>query len=90
MTEKTAWFCPSCQRHHAPHVETCPDSKASKGLPLSPRFYPDHWSPWVVPRHTTGTYDPCANCKGACGNSACPKRGIVTYAGDGGTVWGPQ
>ena len=22
MTE--AWFCPSCQKYHAPHVETCP------------------------------------------------------------------
>lgn len=22
MTE--AWFCPACQKHHAPHVETCP------------------------------------------------------------------
>lgn len=19
-----AWFCPACQKHHAPHVETCP------------------------------------------------------------------
>lgn len=21
---REAWFCPACQKHHAPHVETCP------------------------------------------------------------------
>lgn len=21
-----AWFCPSCQKHHAPHVDTCPSA----------------------------------------------------------------
>ena len=22
--DRQAWFCPGCQKHHAPHVETCP------------------------------------------------------------------
>lgn len=22
--KREAWFCPACQKHHAPHVETCP------------------------------------------------------------------
>jgi len=27
-----AWFCPACQRHHAPHVDTCPGSAAKTVL----------------------------------------------------------
>lgn len=25
MTERKAWFCPSCQKHHAPHCDSCPN-----------------------------------------------------------------
>lgn len=71
--ERTAWFCPSCQRHHAPHVETCPATNISTGLPM-PVFQPKHPT-----TRTPSTRTP-----------SDPKRGIVTYAGDGGTVWGPQ
>lgn len=31
---KQAWFCPACQRHHAPHVDTCPGQFAA--LPVLP------------------------------------------------------
>lgn len=68
-----AWFCPSCQRHHAPHVETCPGGTG--GIDTDPwgiRFLP-HFTPWRP-------YDPCAGCKGPCGNVACPKLSIVTSA----------
>lgn len=25
MTERQAWFCPACQKHHAPHCDSCPN-----------------------------------------------------------------
>jgi len=31
-----AWFCPACQKHHAPHVDTCPSGAGgtkTKGVP---------------------------------------------------------
>lgn len=49
-----AWFCPSCQKHHAPHVETCPGPANALPLPgvtipLQPlRYVPQPWdAPWV-------------------------------------------
>lgn len=37
MTERQAWFCPACQRHHAPHVDTCPGQFAAYPvLPYQP------------------------------------------------------
>lgn len=59
---KQAWFCPSCQKHHAPHVDTCPApvDLISKPLPTMP-VYPIPGSsgdvprlPWVSPT-TCGT-----------------------------------
>lgn len=23
--DRQAWFCPACQKHHAPHCDTCPE-----------------------------------------------------------------
>lgn len=69
MTERKAWHCPSCNRYHAPHVETCPGSKTHPAF----QFRPFHPKPGELP-----AYDPCADCKGACGNAACPKRAVVT------------
>lgn len=57
--ERTAWFCPACQKHHAPYVETCPgpvDVRPLPGItvpdtyPVMPRYWeprlPDApWSP---------------------------------------------
>lgn len=33
MSERAAWFCPSCQKHHAPHVDTCPGPILASGPP---------------------------------------------------------
>ncbi len=68
MTERKAWFCPTCQRHHAPHVETCPgpvDAVSNIRIPPSITFRGDN--------------DPCAGCGtlGVCLNAACPKRHVV-------------
>jgi hypothetical protein len=32
VTDRKPWFCPSCQKHHAPHVDTCP-GPATQGTP---------------------------------------------------------
>ncbi len=42
-----AWFCPACQKHHAPHVETCPapvDLISKDRMPVLPSIPPSHWS----------------------------------------------
>lgn len=28
MIEQKPWFCPSCQKYHGPHVDTCPAGPA--------------------------------------------------------------
>lgn len=33
---RSAWFCPSCRTHHAPHVDSCPGAVAR---PLFPPGY---------------------------------------------------
>lgn len=41
---KEAWFCPACQKHHAPHVDTCPAVGAGKAptVPFPPYFGPSN------------------------------------------------
>lgn len=95
MSERTAWFCPSCQKHHAPHVETCPGPvdaisriplptyPAAPGTPAYPRFpaEPSMFKPseW----YKLITADPCGACKGPCGNVACPKLTQITWLQNG-------
>lgn len=76
MSERTAWFCPSCQKHHAPHVETCP-GPAKGALEML------HFGVPGYPQRDNVGYDPCANCGPMCGNAACPKalRAHYTAAG---------
>lgn len=42
MTLRAAWFCPSCQRYHAPHCDTCPAPAQIGTGPLYP-------APWLQP-----------------------------------------
>lgn len=71
---KQAWFCPSCQRHHAPHVETCPKPVDLIGYPLPTS--PGYALPLPGP-----VFNPCNGCKGQpCGNSACPLLPRLTCA----------
>jgi hypothetical protein len=72
-----AWFCPACQKHHAPHVETCPAGTLQGGVDYrKPGFFDPapfrYWEAQPAP------FDPCAGCKGACGNAACPKLPRIT------------
>jgi hypothetical protein len=59
MTERQAWFCQACQRHHAPHVETCPGQHvaAPRGpvLPYTPYVPP---AVYTVPKWPTDTLRP--------------------------------
>jgi len=85
---KTAWFCPSCQKHHAPHVETCPGTAPVwvDVLPPQTPFHPKpSWplTPGWKPSHLRDEPDPCAGCTGACGNAACPKRPFITSVATG-------
>jgi len=42
------WFCPACQKHHGPHVDTCPgvvDAIPVPGVnrPIEPVVVPPIW-----------------------------------------------
>lgn len=37
---RQAWFCPACQKHHAPHCDTCPTERIA---------VPDINQPVIVP-----------------------------------------
>lgn len=50
--DRKAWFCPSCQKHHGPHVDTCPGVAGAlpTPAPVHPgiiRYDPPH--KWTVP-----------------------------------------
>ena len=81
---REAWFCPSCQKHHAPHVETCPGGTGGFKLPI--------FSSAATPLETRAQ---CSRCgmvfEGVmgwvCPRSDCPTRasscGGVTFRTDG-------
>lgn len=57
-----AWFCPACQKHHAPHVETCPG-----GVGTSPYRY-------VQPVRAPAPIGGCACPVGhICKSTGCPR-----------------
>lgn len=45
MTARAPWFCPSCQKHHGPHVDTCPGGGVGMQPPIG-----DPWGLRYVPR----------------------------------------
>lgn len=66
MTARAPWFCPSCQKHHGPHVDTCPGGTGGIGMqpptltipfiqPAPPSPYPT--IPWVPYEPTTCTME---------------------------------
>ncbi len=73
--ERKAWFCPSCNKHHAPHVETCPAPFVD---PYAFRPFHPKPAPGFDDFRRAVERDPCADCKGPCGNAACPKRLVAT------------
>jgi hypothetical protein len=74
---KQAWFCPACQHYHAPHVDTCPAGSVfgGNGIEKPGHFDPAPYRYWEA---QPAPFDPCAGCKGACANAACPKRVRIT------------
>lgn len=68
---RAAWFCPCCQKHHAPHIDTCPAPAALPipgALPVQP-FYPKPGSAGDVPYRLhdivvgiNGTATTCGEC----------------------------
>jgi len=47
---RTAWFCPSCQKHHGPHVDTCPGPAIAAPVPVVPYVAPVYTVPrWNDP-----------------------------------------
>ena len=56
MSDRAAWFCPSCQKHHAPHCDTCPGPVVASGAPNGYRdFLPN---PSVFPHPNTAADTP--------------------------------
>lgn len=50
--ERKAWLCPSCNKHHGPHVDTCPGETGAQpgSLPAYPITMPYTPPVYVVPR----------------------------------------
>lgn len=58
---RAAWFCPACQKYHAPHVDTC--AGCSEGTEAAPWKKKKTFTPLVKPPHypypgTAGDYFP--------------------------------
>ena len=65
MTVRQAWFCPSCQKHHAPHCDTCPGLSDVVAAPRQPYIVPTTVPPWnPVPAITPWTPYPITTCAG--------------------------
>lgn len=64
----TAWFCPACQAHHAPHVSTCPRAAVPAPVylpnPLTPSMPhgPAPCTPWGPYLPSTGVGVGIAAC----------------------------
>lgn len=61
MSERKAWFCPSCQKHHGPHVDTCPepapvDVRPIPGVNIWPS--PSTAHPWRIDTPTSDPWVP--------------------------------
>lgn len=77
MTERQAWFCPACRKHHAPHCDSCPNPTVEvrplPGVNVWPQ--PSTASPYIVPTPTAGDPLPpswtstCIAKAAACGDS---------------------
>lgn len=72
MSERKPWFCPSCQKHHGPHVDTCPEPIEVIGKPLPPiqpwpTIYPLHpgWQPTPGDPCSPPWYTTCGPAAGA-------------------------
>lgn len=59
---REAWFCPSCQKHHAPHCDTCPGGTGGiEAQPLTPVLpWPVITTPRIWPQPPPYTPDPLA------------------------------
>lgn len=66
MSIPQAWFCPSCQRYHAPHVETCPGDHQGVVIGIHPwipareyrephQWVPETYCPHVPPFYVTSS-----------------------------------
>jgi rubrerythrin len=72
-----AWFCPACQKHHAPHVETCPGPAAIGDVPF--RWDPNTSLPGgTTPTTATGSWR-CPECGKPPGQ--CDPDGVGHYRG---------
>jgi len=54
MTERAAWFCPACQKYHAPHCDSCP----SPTVEVRPIPGVNIWPTKIIPDAPATTGDP--------------------------------
>lgn len=72
------WICPRCETAHSPSVTQC-DCKPLADA-VSPMRWPHGYHPPLTPTfvpYQPPIAPPC-NCKGACGNVACPHMPKIT------------
>lgn len=54
MTERSAWFCPACQKYHAPHCDSCP----AQVVEVRPIPGVNVWPSKIIPETPAGTGNP--------------------------------
>jgi len=60
---RAAWYCPACQKHHGPHVDTCPGTATRdpcarcEGACLNAACPKRHIATCEAPADAIGSYD---------------------------------
>ena len=80
MTTRQAWFCPSCQKYHAPHVETCPGGTGG----VKPLYNPEPYPGWKDRVGTVPTYTLGPQICG-CASPVCREKGCQAAKATGST-----
>jgi hypothetical protein len=67
---RNAWYCPGCQKHHAPHIDTCPGGN-TEGIKIG-----------IIQVSRPKYQHRDCNCPlgAACGSSACPRALRTIFA----------
>jgi hypothetical protein len=78
MIDRKAWFCPSCQKHHAPHCDTCPEVVQVRPLPgITVPFIPPSLPPYWVPDPASTPWTPVYTGTGTIMDGAAMTRGVI-------------
>lgn len=79
-----AWFCPGCNKYHAPHVETCPNDEGTRHGKEAPPItvLPDYSQQFIQPVRAAKVVSKPRTCF-ECGKPVgeCDPEGLGHYRG---------